>query len=206
LGLDNAGKTTVLRRLSVVKDSSSSNDEPVNLDDIEPTLGFNIQTLEHRGYRINLWDVGGQKSIRAYWRNYFEKTDGVVWVVDSADRARLQLCRDELHQLLRHERLAGATLLIFANKQDVPGACTSREIERILMQTDNTNGNNDYQDVNAESTYASGAGAEQSRDDNQLFRNRHWSILPCSAATGEGLMDGIDWLVTDIGSRIFLLA
>jgi ADP-ribosylation factor-like protein 2 len=202
LGLDNAGKTTVLRRLSVVKDASS---EPVNLDDIEPTLGFNIQTLEHRGYRINLWDVGGQKSIRAYWRNYFEKTDGVVWVVDSADRDRLHLCRDELHQLLRHERLAGATLLIFANKQDVPGACSSREIEGILMQ----NGTNvkSIDDTKNDAAEVAGVCSNQSRDDdNALFRNRHWKILPCSAATGEGLMDGMDWLVTDIGSRIFLLA
>ena len=52
---------------------------------------------------MNIWDVGGQKSIRSYWRNYFEQTDAVVWVVDSADIRRLELCRDELRSLLREE-------------------------------------------------------------------------------------------------------
>lgn len=50
-----------------------------------------------------MWDVGGQKSLRSYWRNYFESTDGLIWVVDSADRRRLQDCRDELHALLLEE-------------------------------------------------------------------------------------------------------
>ncbi len=53
---------------------------------IEPTLGFEIKTLEHNGLFLNVWDVGGQQTIRAYWRNYFESTDGLIWVVDSADR------------------------------------------------------------------------------------------------------------------------
>ena len=54
-------------------------------------------------YNLNIWDVGGQKSLRSYWRNYFETTDGLVWVVDSADRRRLQDCKQELHQLLQEE-------------------------------------------------------------------------------------------------------
>lgn len=80
LGLDNAGKTTILKKF---------NGEEI--DSISPTLGFNIQTLEHRGYKLNCWDVGGQKSLRSYWRNYFEQTDGLIWVVDSADRMRLEV-------------------------------------------------------------------------------------------------------------------
>lgn len=72
-------------------------------DTVSPTLGFDIKTLEHRGYKLNIWDVGGQQTIRAYWRNYFEVTDGIVWVVDSADRWRLEMCRKELHGLLKEE-------------------------------------------------------------------------------------------------------
>jgi len=121
LGLDNAGKTTILKRL---------NGEPIDM--IEPTLGFNINTLEHRGYTLNFWDVGGQKSLRSYWRNYFESTDGLVWVVDSADKMRLEQCKHEMSVLLEEERLAGATLLILANKQDLPGALSSQEIKTIL--------------------------------------------------------------------------
>ncbi|KAK2709891.1 hypothetical protein QYM36_013542 [Artemia franciscana] len=83
-------------------------------------------------YSLNIWDVGGQKSLRSYWRNYFESTDGLIWVVDSADRLRLQDCNKELHSLLLEERLAGATLLVFANKQDLPGAMKAEEIRDIL--------------------------------------------------------------------------
>lgn len=121
LGLDNAGKTTILKRF---------NGEEV--DTISPTLGFNIKTLEHRGYKLNVWDVGGQKSLRSYWRNYFESTDGLIWVVDTADKRRLDDCKKELHALLREERLAGATLLVFSNKQDLPGALLVEEIRDIL--------------------------------------------------------------------------
>nr|AEJ38209.1 ADP-ribosylation factor-like protein 2 [Laodelphax striatellus] len=121
LGLDNAGKTTILKRF---------NGEPI--DTISPTLGFNIKTLEHRGYKLNVWDVGGQKSLRSYWRNYFESTDGLIWVVDGADKRRLHDCGDELHKLLQEERLAGATLLVFANKQDLPGALSAEEIRDVL--------------------------------------------------------------------------
>jgi small GTP-binding protein len=71
--------------------------------EISPTVGFNIKTLEYNGFLLNLWDVGGQKSIRAYWRNYFEQTDGIIWVVDSVDRWRMQECKDQLHDLLRQE-------------------------------------------------------------------------------------------------------
>jgi GTPase SAR1 family protein len=52
---------------------------------------------------LNIWDVGGQKTIRSYWRNYFEQTDGLVWVVDSSDIRRLDDCRAELHNLLKEE-------------------------------------------------------------------------------------------------------
>nr|XP_025860274.1 ADP-ribosylation factor-like protein 2 isoform X2 [Vulpes vulpes] len=92
LGLDNAGKTTILKKF---------NGE--DIDTISPTLGFNIKTLEHRGFKLNIWDVGGQKSLRSYWRNYFESTDGLIWVVDSADRQRMQDCQRELQSLLVEE-------------------------------------------------------------------------------------------------------
>lgn len=165
LGLDNAGKTTILRKFC---------GEPT--DTIEPTLGFNIKTLEHKTYQLNVWDVGGQKTIRAYWRNYFERTDGLLWVVDSTDKARLDICRKELRDLLEQEKLAGASLLIFANKQDVRGAITADEIATSLGLREGSS-----------------------------FQSRHWSIRGCSAMTGEGLVEGIDWIVEDIASRIFTL-
>src|SRR5258708_1895580 len=87
-GLDNAGKTTILKKF---------NGEDINT--ISPTLGFNIKTLEYNRFKLNVWDVGGQQTIRSYWRNYFEQTDGVVWVVDCADARRLIDCKVELQKL-----------------------------------------------------------------------------------------------------------
>ncbi|KAG1955459.1 ADP-ribosylation factor-like protein [Pimephales promelas] len=87
-------------------------------------------------FKLNIWDVGGQKSLRSYWRNYFESTDGLVWVVDSADRLRLEDCRKELSTLLLEERLAGATLLVFANKQDLPGSLSKDAIREVLALDD----------------------------------------------------------------------
>lgn len=122
LGLDNAGKTTIMKRF---------NGEDIST--ISPTLGFNIKTLEHRGFTLNFWDVGGQKSLRSYWRNYFECTDAVIWVIDSADRRRMSDCSTELHSLLQEERLAGATLLLLANKQDLAGAFSCAQIADTLQ-------------------------------------------------------------------------
>ena len=121
VGLDNAGKTTVVRKLA-----------NESIGDIPPTLGFNIRTMHHQGYTLNIWDVGGQKSLRPYWRNYFEETEALVWVVDSSDHRRLRDCAYELHSLLGEEKLAGSSLLVFANKQDVSGALPPDEISRML--------------------------------------------------------------------------
>ncbi|KIY73287.1 GTP-binding protein [Cylindrobasidium torrendii FP15055 ss-10] len=120
LGLDNAGKTTILKYISHEDTSKTS-----------PTLGFNIKTLSlpDSPYTLNIWDVGGQRTLRPYWRNYFEQTDAIVWVVDSADRMRLNDCKEELHALLTEDRLAGASLLVLANKQDLPGALGMSDIE-----------------------------------------------------------------------------
>nr|BAJ86191.1 predicted protein [Hordeum vulgare subsp. vulgare] len=121
VGLDNSGKTTIVLKI---------NGEDTSV--ISPTLGFNIKTIQYQKYSLNIWDVGGQKTIRSYWRNYFEQTDGLVWVVDSSDVRRLDDCRAELHNLLKEERLAGSSLLVFANKQDIQGALKPDEIAKVL--------------------------------------------------------------------------
>ncbi|KAG8749922.1 ADP-ribosylation factor-like protein 2 [Serendipita sp. 396] len=117
LGLDNAGKTTIVKKL---------NNEDVST--VSPTLGFNIKTFVHGKYTLNIWDVGGQRILRPYWRNYFEQTDALVWVVDSSDRLRMDDCKQELQALLLEERLVGASLLVFANKHDIQGSLTESDI------------------------------------------------------------------------------
>ena len=111
VGLDNAGKTTIVKRV---------NGEPI--DEISPTLGFNIKTMTFGAYSLNIWDVGGQKTLRSYWKNYYEATDALIWVVDSADGRRMRDCARELAGVLGEEKLAGASVLIFANKRDIQGA------------------------------------------------------------------------------------
>jgi ADP-ribosylation factor-like protein 2 len=83
-------------------------------------------------FKLNCWDIGGQSSLRSYWRNYFEQTDALIWVVDSADSDRLAMCRDELKALLVEEKLAGASLLVLANKQDLDGALSLSAIALAL--------------------------------------------------------------------------
>ncbi|KAF8033523.1 hypothetical protein BT93_D2196 [Corymbia citriodora subsp. variegata] len=147
------------------------------LASLAPLLASTSRLLHTRSmsrYTLNIWDVGGQKTIRSYWRNYFEQTDGLIWVVDSSDLRRLDDCKMELDNLLKEERLSGASLLIFANKQDIKGALTPAEIAKVL---------------NLEA----------------MDKTRHWKIVGCSAYTGEGLLEGFDWLVQDIASRIYML-
>ena len=102
LGLDNAGKTTIMKKIS-----------GEDITEISPTVGFNIQTLEYNGYLLNIWDVGGQKSIRPFWRNYFESTDGIIWVIDSVDKYRLEECKLQLRDILSQEKLAGIYFMTY---------------------------------------------------------------------------------------------
>ena len=94
LGLDNSGKTTILKALS---------EEDINT--IMPTQGFNIKSLTQDGFKLNVWDIGGQKAIRPYWKNYYENTDGLVFVVDSSDEERINECIEELDSLLVEQDL-----------------------------------------------------------------------------------------------------
>jgi len=121
LGLDNAGKSTVLSRFL---------DEPT--DQIPPTVGFRIKSTVFKGCNLDMWDIGGQRSLRPYWNNYFIRADALIWVVDSADRLRLTDCRNELYKTLEEEKVSGAPLLILANKSDLSAALSGQQIGDIL--------------------------------------------------------------------------
>ena len=82
-----------------------------------PTQGFTVKSLSQNGFKLNVWDIGGQKSIRPYWRNYYNSTNALIYVIDSSDRRRMEETGVELNQLLEEEKLAGIPLLIYANKQ-----------------------------------------------------------------------------------------
>lgn len=124
LGLDNAGKTTILYRLQV--------DEVVQTI---PTIGFNVETVSYKNIMFQVWDLGGQTSIRPYWRCYYPNTNAIIYVVDCADRDRIGLAKDELNLMLEEEELKSVTLLVFANKTDILGAMNAAEVSEGLGLT-----------------------------------------------------------------------
>lgn len=90
-----------------------------------------LQTQD--GFKLNVWDIGGQREIRPYWKNYYENTDGIVYVVDSADDMRLKECADELVSLMAEEQLMKVPVLVYANKQDLETACDAEEVTSTLQ-------------------------------------------------------------------------
>ena len=128
LGLDNAGKTTVLYKLRLGEVVSTV-----------PTIGFNVEEVNFKGLDLLVWDVGGQEKIRPLWRHYYQNTDGVVFVVDSTDSYRLDSesgcegsAQEELRNLLSDSALEGLPFLILANKQDEKGAVKLKDMTSKL--------------------------------------------------------------------------
>ncbi|KAI9819660.1 MAG: hypothetical protein M1826_001121 [Phylliscum demangeonii] len=110
VGLDAAGKTTILYKLKLGEIVTTI-----------PTLGFNVETVEYKNIQFTVWDVGGLDTIRPLWRHDFQNTQGIIFVVDSNDRDRITPeARDELQRMLNGNKLKNAALLVFANKQDLP--------------------------------------------------------------------------------------
>ncbi|KAI9652563.1 MAG: Arf GTPase arl1 [Trizodia sp. TS-e1964] len=173
LGLDNAGKTTLLYRLKVtnnyilcishnqLKHRSSKIGEVVTTT---PTIGFNVESVTYKN--LNLNDLGGQTSIRPYWRCYYANTAAVIFVIDSTDIERLSTASDELAAMLNEDELKDAALLVFANKQDQPGAKGAGEISEALKLGE--------------------------------LQDRNWSIVACSAVDGQGINEGMDWMVQTV--------
>ncbi|CAJ1350286.1 unnamed protein product [Effrenium voratum] len=124
LGLDAAGKTTILYRLKLAEVVTTI-----------PTVGFNVEEVEYKNIRFTVWDVGGQDKIRKLWRHYFRGTDGLIYVVDSSDRERIQDAKEELQKMLAEQEMENAALLVLANKQDLPNAMPAAEVmEKLELQ------------------------------------------------------------------------
>jgi len=117
VGLDAAGKTTILYKLKLGEIVTTI-----------PTIGFNVETVEYKNINFTVWDVGGQDKIRPLWRHYFQNTQGLIFVVDSNDRERINEAHDELNKMLNEDELRDAAVLVFANKQDLPNAMSVAEI------------------------------------------------------------------------------
>merc|ERR1711879_25899 len=97
-----------------------------------PTVGFNVETVEYKNINFNVWDVGGQDKIRKLWRHYYQGTNGLIFVVDSNDRDRIEDAHEELTKMLGEDEMRDAALLVFANKQDLPNSMPAAEITEKL--------------------------------------------------------------------------
>jgi len=158
VGLDAAGKTTILYKLKLGEVVTTI-----------PTIGFNVETVEYKNISFTVWDVGGQDKIRPLWRHYYQNTQGIIFVVDSNDKDRIDKngdaessAKEELHRMLAEDELRDAVLLVFANKQDLPNALSVQKITEKLQLNN--------------------------------IRNRAWYIQATCATTGDGIYEGLDWL------------
>ncbi|SBS84439.1 ADP-ribosylation factor-like protein, partial [Plasmodium ovale curtisi] len=124
LGLDNAGKTTILNRLQLGE-----------IVQTIPTIGFNVETVNYKNFKLQVWDLGGQSSIRPYWRCYYKNTNAIIYVIDSSDNERLFSTKYEINMILKEPDLEGVLLVIFANKQDVKNCLSISQISKDLNLT-----------------------------------------------------------------------
>lgn len=124
VGLDNAGKTTILYQFLMTEVVHTS-----------PTIGSNFEEVKWKNINFCMWDIGGQESLRKDWSTYYTTAEFLIFVIDSTDRERLHITKSELYNMLADEQLRYASLLVFANKQDVKGSMSSSEISEQLNLT-----------------------------------------------------------------------
>merc|ERR1719447_1175306 len=124
LGLDAAGKTTILLFLKRGEDAKSI--------PTEPTIGFNVEKVKWGKIELSVWDVGGQDKLRHFWRHYFQGVSCIIFVVDSNDHQRFQIAKKELHSLSRERTLQKVPILVLANKQDLPEARSPGQLKQAL--------------------------------------------------------------------------
>lgn len=151
VGIQNAGKTTILYRLSLGE-----------LIKTNPTIGANIEEISHQNIKFQAFDLGGQESMRSVWDAYYNNVNGIIYVIDSTDKDNIDESKIELEKLILREELKSAIILIYANKQDVSGCM---KIDEIIK-----------------------------RYDLNRIKNHTWQIQGCSGKTGEGLVNGLQWL------------
>ena len=108
LGLDAAGKTTILYALKLGR-----------INNTIPTIGFNVEELHYEKVSFMVWDVGGQEKLRNLWAHYYEGTNGLIFVVDSSDQERIELSAKELARIVEHESMENCVVLGLANKRDI---------------------------------------------------------------------------------------
>jgi len=128
LGVDKAGKTTLLEKLKSIYLKGGG----LPPDRVVPTVGLNIGRIEDANAKLVFWDLGGQVGLRAIWEKYYEEAHAIMYVIDAATASSFEDAKSAMDKVIRHEHLRGAPLLIVANKQDLPGVINDEELALFL--------------------------------------------------------------------------
>ncbi|XP_032386208.1 ADP-ribosylation factor-like protein 6 isoform X1 [Etheostoma spectabile] len=176
LGLDNSGKTTIINQL---KPSHNSNHvgplseewkhvSQTQAPEIVPTIGFNIEKFKSSSLSFTVFDMSGQSRYRNLWEHYYKESHAIIFVVDSGDKLRMVVAKEELDTLLNHEDIRSKKIpvLFFANKTDLRDAMSSVKISQMLSL--------------------------------ENIKDKPWNICASNAIKGEGLQEGLDWLQEQI--------
>ena len=159
-GLDSVGKTTILYRLKLNRFVNTI-----------PTIGFSVEEINHKGFHLSVWDIGGNTRNRVLWNHYCHNCHAIIYVIDSADTERLNEVKNHLFDILQRELLRDSIILIYANKQDLPNALKPKELaEQLKLNT---------------------------------IPDRDLHIQGACSLTGEGLTEGLDWLLKRIQHKFF---
>ncbi|XP_077393233.1 ADP-ribosylation factor-like protein 6 isoform X4 [Festucalex cinctus] len=160
LGLDNSGKTTIINQL-----------KPANTpgQEIVPTIGFNIEKFKSSSsLSFTVFDMSGQNRYRNLWEHYYKESHAIIFVIDSSDKLRMVVAKEELDTLLNHGDICSKKLpvLFFANKMDLRDAMSSVKVSQMLCL--------------------------------ENIKDKPWHICASNAIEGEGLQEGMDWLQEQI--------
>uniref|UniRef100_A0A1B0GBK6 ADP-ribosylation factor-related protein 1 n=2 Tax=Glossina TaxID=44049 RepID=A0A1B0GBK6_GLOMM len=154
--------------LEAAKTKFTKNYKGMNPAKITTTVGLNIGTIDVQGVKLNFWDLGGQQELQSLWDKYYQESHAVIYVIDSNDRERMEESKVIFDKMIKNDLLSGVPLLILANKQDLPDVMGVREIKPVFQQS------------------------------GTLIGRRDCLTIPVSALTGEGIDEGIKWLVEAI--------
>ncbi|KAH3901157.1 Arf family GTPase CIN4 SCDLUD_002640 [Saccharomycodes ludwigii] len=174
LGLDNSGKSTIVKGL---QDITCETTTTTTAKEITPTVGFSIKSVTYSSYLINIWDIGGQKSLRPFWNNYFDKIDCLLWCVDIYDKSRINESMEALKRNLESVEIEGDIV--------IPVIILLNKVDLIDTMTDgNNNNNNNYGNTDFLSTYSF---LEKEMVGNS--KNNNYTIIQCSGITHLGLKE-----------------
>lgn len=122
LGLESSGKTTILYKFHLGEVLMTT-----------PTIGFNIEVIKYKQYNLSIFDICGDMRHRTFWATYYKGADGLIYVIDSANKDNIEIAKEELYKVLGHESIKNVPILVLANKQDLIGAMSSLEVLEKMM-------------------------------------------------------------------------